>query len=237
MEGGTQRRQLIQEWIRPSPVLNRRRHIRAVLEIAEQPDHSRNIAGMIAPSQKAVSGGIHIEWMLLQRVSCGPVAERDGNRHLEPVVETFVAGLGINRDKVDCVLLALRPQALAADIGANRRQHLQTKAGEKCLEKHNRYEGRDKPQQPIVAARRSHHCSAQSVLLREPRGGGTPSHLIRLPASNCSYLSTAPARCSNWRITDHTAGLLSHAVRPALWGTIGGLRSRGTRREHYTRGI
>jgi hypothetical protein len=120
MDGVAKGRQLTQEGIRPFPVPDRCRHIWAVLEIAEQPDHAGDIAGNTPSSQEAVSGGIQIGRRLLHRVSRGPIAERNGDRLLEPVKEGFVAGLRIDREEVDGVLLALRPQALCADIGANR---------------------------------------------------------------------------------------------------------------------
>ncbi len=81
--------QLIQKWIRPSPVPDRDFDIWAVLEIAEEPDHSWNIGGMISASQQAVPGGIQIGGRLLQRTSCDPVAERNGDRLLEPVERTL----------------------------------------------------------------------------------------------------------------------------------------------------
>ena len=149
--------QLIQKWIRPSPVPDRDFDIWAVLEIAEEPDHSWNIGGMISASQQAVPGGIQIGGRLLQRTSCDPVAERNGDRLLEPDEQLFVSGLGIDREKVDGVFLALRPHALATDKGANRREQLQTKAGQKPLKNHNRHEGRYKPQKAIFAARGTHH--------------------------------------------------------------------------------
>ncbi len=64
---------------------------------------------MISSSEEAVSGGIQVGRLLLQRVSRGLIAERNGDRGLEPGEEILVAGLRINRDKVDFVLLALRP--------------------------------------------------------------------------------------------------------------------------------
>src|ERR1700687_5044847 len=130
MDSVTKRRQLIQKWIGLSPVPDRLRHIRDVLEIREQPDYSRKIVGMIPASQEAVSGGIQIRRRLLQRVSRGPIGQRNSDCHLKPAEELFVAGLGIERDKVDCVLLALRPHPLSANIGAHRGKRLQTKAGE-----------------------------------------------------------------------------------------------------------
>ena len=50
---------------------------------------------MISPTHEAISGGIQIGRLLVQSVSRGPIAQWNGDRHLEPVEEMFLASQGI----------------------------------------------------------------------------------------------------------------------------------------------
>jgi len=102
---------------------------------------------VIAALQKAGARGFDIRYFLFQRDARGPVAERNGDGFFILLEVAVVAGFAIERKIMYRVLLALRLQAFAADIGANRGKDAQAGSGKKGLQQDNGNEGRDQPQQ------------------------------------------------------------------------------------------
>ena len=82
-----------------------------------------------------------------QRDPGGAITERDRDGLLVFPVERVVTGFAIQGEIVDGILLALRPQAFAADIGAHRGQDIEAQSGQAGLKQDNGDERRNQPQQ------------------------------------------------------------------------------------------
>jgi hypothetical protein len=72
----------------------------------------------------------------------------------------FFAGLGIKREEMHGILLALRPKAFPADIGSHGRQQFKAETGERGLKQNDRDKRQHKPQQATLGKRASLHSDA-----------------------------------------------------------------------------
>ncbi len=141
MNGVGEARQFIEKRICGGPVANRSLEGGNVAKITKQPDDAIDVVGMIAALQKAGAGRGEIDRRLLQRAACRAIPKRDRDRLLILTVIVLVAAVGEQVEKVDGVLLSLRPQALAADISPHRGEDAEAGAGEQGLQQHDRDEG------------------------------------------------------------------------------------------------
>ncbi|MEP7101546.1 MAG: hypothetical protein ABI781_13615 [Burkholderiales bacterium] len=109
---------------------------------AKHPDQAVDVVGVVAAVEKALPRLGEIGFTLLQRFSGGAVAERHGQRRHEARIVLLAVLLGVV-EQVDLrVLLPLRIEALARDIGAQRRQQLDAEGGDAGLQSGHRDEHR-----------------------------------------------------------------------------------------------
>jgi len=115
-------------------------------EVLEQPDHPRQVIGVISALQESDASRIRVRFGLLKREPRRMIGQRNGDGCTILAEEFFLAGVGIKTEKIDGVFLALRPLAFAADIGANRRQGVEAAAGNQRLDENHDDERPDKPE-------------------------------------------------------------------------------------------
>jgi hypothetical protein len=99
-------------------------HQRRLVEPQEEPDHPGDVAVVGAALEQAASRLGPIRLGTLQRFARDPVADRVGERGQEALVVLLAMVLRV-LDQVQLgVLLALRVEALAGDVGADRRHQV-----------------------------------------------------------------------------------------------------------------
>ena len=96
--------------------------------------------------QEAGAGGADVGFGLLEGKSSRTIGERNSDGSAILVEEFFLAGFGIETEKIDGLLLSLGPVALAADIGAYRRERVKAAAGNQGLDKNHEDEWPDQPE-------------------------------------------------------------------------------------------
>ena len=103
---------------------------------------------------------------LLERQTRRVVGQRNGDRRAILVEELELAGIEIETEKIDGLLLPLRPMALAADIGANRRKCVEAAAGDQGLDKDDNDEWPDEPEKTGagVCLRKLHRASMEIAM-------------------------------------------------------------------------
>ena len=99
-------------------------HQRRLVEPQEQADHPGDVAVVGAALEQAAPGLGPVGIGALQGLARDPVADGEGERPEEPLVVLLAMVLGV-LDQVQLgVLLPLRVQALARDVGADRRHQI-----------------------------------------------------------------------------------------------------------------
>jgi hypothetical protein len=133
---------------------------------------------MVAAIEKALPCGRDIRIGTLQRFPRRAVSERHGESGHESNVVSFLVLLDIV-EQVDLrVLLPFRVEALAGDVGPNRRQQLDAESSDRRLKNsHGDEDGDDRP------------------VARQPRNGAEASHAGH-SASACNWQSTR--RLATW---------------------------------------
>ena len=109
---------------------DRLRHVAHVAEPPEEHRQAADVVRMIASPDESLPDHAEIRPGLPELEPRLLVAERHGHGGEIPAVVALVSRVGVARKMVDGVLLALRPQALAAHVGPHRRQDLHLRVGE-----------------------------------------------------------------------------------------------------------
>jgi len=119
------RRERLDLTIAVLPDRDRALHRTVAVELAVQPRHDLHVVGMIAALQEPSPHHRRVGARLLQLLARDPIAERHRDRGFVRAVVTLVTALGVAVERVDGVLLRLRPQALAADVrpGSGKERH------------------------------------------------------------------------------------------------------------------
>ncbi|MNX84830.1 hypothetical protein D3C86_1166450 [compost metagenome] len=122
--------------------------ITEVTKVEVQPDQAGNVFRVVATLENRHTCRLYIRRLMIQRHAQLMPALRHGNGVLVFTKNRFVAAVGIEVEVIDCVLLALGPEAFAGNIAANRRQHVKANAAQQGLKHHNGDKWPDDAQQP-----------------------------------------------------------------------------------------
>ena len=104
--------------IRLLPTGDRLLEIGEAAEVAEHPNHAREVFRRIAGLLEGPAGGDHVQWPCLEELTALSVLERDSDGSSERVEVLLLVRVEIEVEEVDRLVLALRPEALAGDEGA-----------------------------------------------------------------------------------------------------------------------
>ena len=107
-----------------------------------------------------------IKFGLLKGKPSRMIGQRNGDGCAVLAEEFFPASVGVETEKINGVLLALRPLALAADIGADCRQSGEAAAGDQGLDKDDNDEWPDEPEKTGagVCLRKLHRASMEIAM-------------------------------------------------------------------------
>ena len=122
------------------PDRDRALHRSVAVELAVQPRHHLHVVGMVVALKESPPHDFRVRVRLLQLLARDPVAQRHRDRGLVRAVVNLVAARAVTMERVDRVLLRLRPQALAADVRAGSGQE-----GHGALRKQGDREGHHEP--------------------------------------------------------------------------------------------
>ncbi|MNP06217.1 hypothetical protein D3C76_981900 [compost metagenome] len=184
MQGLGDGHQLVQIGIADQPELHRVLELADIVEVAVQPDQAVDVGGMVAALQGAAPRAFEVRLGLVEGEAHHPVAEGNADGVEIAAVVPGVVGDAVALQVVDGVLLALGPEAFAADIGAHGGERIQARAADQPLEKHHQDE---RPYQPRQVGNtpesvlhdcfhRSHRYSSSPL---RPPGTGPPGFSVR----------------------------------------------------------
>jgi len=110
--------QLLDQFVRLAPILDRRREGRPPGRRAEQRDQTGNIAGMVPALQEPALCCLDVRRRLGQRQSCDVVADRHFDVRQESFVVRGIFGVCVAIEIQHCHLLGVRVTAFPGGVGA-----------------------------------------------------------------------------------------------------------------------
>ena len=184
--------------LRPDP--NGAVDIAHVPEATEQPDHARNVAGMVAALDKALAGELYVGIRPLQFLARLAITERNLDCLQVTVVVCLRARRGVAVEVVDRILLRLGPESFRADVGAGRRQEVHADAAQYNQQDDDGQERPDDAQQPPAlgdepgkAVQERHLAAAESLFGRSRAACGAAASASPRSAISSMRRATVPS--------------------------------------------